>query len=80
MPRHTINHSYRSTRDGQTFGPWVQGDEIEVSAEDAEWLERDSPGLIVVTQATPKRDAEDAQRQAKEIPNRGLKGSRNRAI
>lgn len=70
---YTINHSYRSTRDGQTYGPWVAGDKVELSDADAEWLERDSPGVI----ATP--EPEPAERQAKSAPNRQQRATRNRA-
>lgn len=47
MPRFAVQHSYTARRDGQTFGPWVAGDEADLQPVDAEWVERDSPGTLV---------------------------------
>lgn len=65
MNRYTVNHSYRSRRDGQDFGPWSKGDEVELSDGDAEWVERDSPGTLA--------------RQADRVADRQHRGGRNRS-
>lgn len=71
MPRYTISHAYRSARDGVTFGPWVEGDEVELEEADAAWVERDSPGAL--TQPEP------VERQAEPKPNRQQRGTKNRS-
>ncbi len=72
MPRYTLAHSYSARRDGITFGPWQAGERVELEAEDAEWVERDSPGVFA---AEP---AEEPERQALPKPNRQARGGRNR--
>lgn len=58
MGRYVVNHTYRSYRDGQAYGPWSVGSEMELSAEDAAWVNRDSPGTLTpVGQA--RQDAEE---------------------
>jgi hypothetical protein len=44
--RYTIQHGYKAYRDGRQFGPWQAGDVVELAAEDAAWIERDSPGVF----------------------------------
>jgi hypothetical protein len=43
MPRYEILHDYRSGR----HGPWEQGAKIELTEEEAEWVNRDSVGTLV---------------------------------
>lgn len=70
--RYTINHAYRSFRDGQNFGPWEPGEQVELDDDVAAWLERDSPGLLT------EAEVKGAERQAKPAPNRQAKGGANR--
>lgn len=74
MPRYTVAHRYTSQRDGQTFGPWEPGDEVELEQADAEWVNRDSPGAL----ALPAPPAKAAPRQAAPAPDRQHRGSKNR--
>lgn len=46
MPRYVAQHRYGAKRDGQQFGPWVAGTEVDLSERDAEWVNRDSPGCL----------------------------------
>lgn len=71
MKTYTIGHAYRSTRDGVTYGPWAGGESVELDADTAEWLERDSPGVLCSPEPEPER-------QAKPAPNRQQKPARNR--
>lgn len=49
MDRYTVQHSYRAWRDGRLYGPWLDGETVELSAEDAAWVNRDSPGTLAPT-------------------------------
>lgn len=42
MPRYRIVHRYSSS----DFGPFDKGTEIELTPEEAAWLEHDSPGVL----------------------------------
>ncbi|UVS81840.1 SAP domain-containing protein [Actinokineospora sp. UTMC 2448] len=44
--RYTIQHPYKAYRDGRLFGPWDQGDVVDLDDADAAWIERDSPGVF----------------------------------
>lgn len=46
MTAFEVQHAYTARRDGQQFGPWVEGDHVELEPADAEWVERDSPGCL----------------------------------
>ena len=71
MARYTIAHAYRSSRDGVAFGPWEAGETVDLEDADAEWLERDSPGVLVPEPEAPTRQATaKADRQARPGRNR----------
>lgn len=38
--------NYEAFRDGRRFGPWAEGDVVQLDPADAEWIERDSPGVL----------------------------------
>lgn len=69
--RYQVQHPYFSRCDGQTFGPWVEGDEAELSAEVAEWVNRDSPGTLVPVVEKPAPKPAEA---AKDRQQRGGRG------
>lgn len=46
MPEFTVRHAYASNHNGRRFGPWAEGDVIDLDAVDAEWLNRDSEGVL----------------------------------
>lgn len=52
MPRYTVKKDYASERSDRaitTFGPWSEGDEVEIdSAEDADWVNRDAGDQVLV--------------------------------
>lgn len=48
MPTYKLNHAYESYRDGVRFGPWQAGEVVNLDVDDAEWVERDSPGALKV--------------------------------
>jgi hypothetical protein len=61
MPRYTVNHNYTAYRDGQSYGPWEAGTEVELTEPDAEWVNRDSPTTLTSVrkrQPAPARPAD----------------------
>jgi len=76
MDRFEVRHRYAAYRDGEQYGPWQPGDTVELSAEAAEWILRDSPGAISQVVVNANKPAE---RAAKPAANRQHKGGRNRA-
>ena len=67
MPRYKVQHAYAAYRDGSRVGPWEADLEVEVDAELAEWVERDSPGALAAV-----RDKPEAK------PNRQHSGAKSR--
>lgn len=54
MPRYTVTQDYSAERaagDVTLFGPWSAGDEVEIDASDAEWVNADSSGTLVPAKA-----------------------------
>lgn len=60
MARYRVMHRYASS----TFGPWVEGDHVELDAEEAAWVNHDSKGTLKLVdpqeQARQKREAQEA--------------------
>lgn len=46
MGTYEFQGSYEAFRDGRRFGPWVEGDVVQLDPADAEWIQRDSPGVL----------------------------------
>lgn len=67
MSRYTVNHAYSAFRDGVRFGPWSAGETVELSDFDAEWLLRDSPGVVTervtVRAKAPARNRQQVARK-----------------
>lgn len=64
MPRYVVQHSYHSSADGQQWGPWEEGQEIELDEDRAEWVERDSAGTlkpVAAKETKPKPPTADRQ-------------------
>lgn len=63
MPRYKVGHAYQAFRDGARVGPWEVDSEVELDAELAEWVERDSPGALVAIKdkAKPNRQHTSAK-------------------
>lgn len=47
MARYIVQARYGSRRDGQQYGPWAKGTEVDLSEADAAWVNRDCPGVLV---------------------------------
>lgn len=79
MSRFEVQHRYSSWRDGQRFGPWTKGDVIELSDDDAAWVNRDSEGALAPVES-PSIPVEDVPAPAEEPerPNRQHKSARTR--
>ena len=58
--RCVVQHNYAASRDGRRFGPWSEGDEVEVDEADVEWCNVDSPGVLKPI----KDDAKPAKKAA----------------
>lgn len=74
MKLYEIQHAYRSFCDGQHYGPWEKGEVVELDDETAEWLERDSPGVLKPAKAPAKSERAKpptADRQHRGGTNRG---------
>lgn len=94
MPQYVAGWRYHSTRDGQSFGLWLAGTVVDLSDEDAAWVNRDSHGVLtpyvepvpdpVATQPlppTPEPEPATAavpEREAKPTRDRMVRGGRNR--
>lgn len=76
MSRWVVNHPYWSWRDGQQWGPWVEGDVVDLADVDAEWVNRDSPGALVA-EGAPEPESAPA-RQQRPAANRQHRGGRTR--
>lgn len=66
MARYHVNHRYGSS----TFGPWIEGDHVELSPEEAKWVNHDSADTLSLVdpqkQAADKRAAqEETERRRK---------------
>lgn len=48
MTAYLVRHSYGASRDGRRFGPWVEGEVVDLDLADAEWVDRDSPGALAL--------------------------------
>lgn len=85
MQRYQVHHRYRSTLDGQTFGPWEPPDTVELSDVDAEWVNRDSPGCLSVVGASTSPAVEAVELtvavdgEAEAPKDRAHRGGRKRA-
>ena len=61
MPRYTVTRPYSADHNGRRFGPWSEGEAVDLDAVDAEWVNRDSPGVL----ASGEKKAPPAQAAAK---------------
>lgn len=82
MHSYDVQHRYAAYRDGRQIGPWVEGDRVELSTEDAQWVNRDSPGTLlaaggIVKAAAPAED--ESERQKPPGRNRQHRGGANRS-
>lgn len=68
--RYRVKHVYAATKDGTHYGPWTPGEVVELDAELAEWVNRDSPGVLV-----PAVDDQEqlAKREMPSTPDRQQK-------
>ena len=73
MAKHRVTQVYAAFRDGVHYGPWTPGEEVELTDELAEWVNRDAPGTLIPVQSEPEKPVE---REAKPAPDRAHKGTR----
>lgn len=73
MPRYVVSHVYAAYRDGVHYGPWTPGETVELEAELAEWVNRDSPDTL-----KPADDPTPVEREATPKPNRQAKSPKTR--
>lgn len=72
MARYRVEHRYASS----TYGPWTEGDHVELDPEQAEWVNHDSEGTLKLVdpqeQARVKREQqeEDERRRQAEADAR----------
>jgi hypothetical protein len=78
MGRYTVGQSYSSWRDGDQYGPWEAGTEIELDDADAAWVERDAPGTLTPVVAQPDPEKKPARSKAA-AANRQHRGGTNRS-
>jgi hypothetical protein len=83
--RYEVQHRYGSTRDGQQYGPWQAGETVELSDQDAAWVNRDSPGCLLAAGGIVEPGEELAvgedgpERQKPAGRNRQHRGGANRS-
>jgi len=60
MGRYIVKRRYSARGPRAQLGPWPIGVEVDMSTEDAEWVNRDSPGVLepVVVEPVEPGDAE----------------------
>ena len=52
--RYLVVHPYSAATAAGTFGPWQPGDEVNLDEADAEWVIRDSPGVLTLVEMDPR--------------------------
>ncbi len=75
MAVYTVAHKYRCTTDGRSYGPWVPGEKVDLTPVEAEWLERDSPGVL---EPLVRQEKQTANRQDRPTANRQLRSGKDR--
>lgn len=60
MAAYRVHHVYYSFRDGVHYGPWTPGEIVDLEPETAEWMNRDSEGVVelVVREQPPTPNRE----------------------
>lgn len=84
MPRFEVRHAYRSSRDGQQYGPWTAGETVELSDADADWVNRDSPGCLlaaggIIESPVLTASPDGPERMKPAAADRQHRGGRNRS-
>lgn len=55
--KYTVQHAYDAFTDGRRFGPWVDGDEVDLEEAEAAWVNRDSEGTLVAVKPTSTKSS-----------------------
>lgn len=61
MARYSVQHDYRSERDGELIGPWLKGEEIDLDENVAAFVEVDSPGALKPAKAAASTKGQAAK-------------------
>jgi hypothetical protein len=76
MPFYTVQHRYSARNGEQTFGPWEGGETVDLTEDEADWVNRDSAGCLeAATPDTPKKP----ERQQPKTADRQHRGGSNRS-
>lgn len=57
MSLYTLTRDYAAIRDGKRFGPWKAGEVVDLTDDDAAWVERDSLGALNKKSGTDHDDS-----------------------
>lgn len=61
MAQYEIQHRYASSTSGRTFGPWNEGDVVDLDAADAAWVLHDSPGSLRALDVPEEQEPSDPE-------------------
>lgn len=64
MPRYEVQWRYRSA----DYGPWEPGETVELPADEADWVNRDSPGVLRAPSPQEESQPEVEERAVEEPP------------
>lgn len=60
MAQYKVLQRYAASSDGKRYGPWVEGDTIDLDDDEAAWVNRDAPNTLAkpaAKKAPPKKAA-----------------------
>ena len=76
MAAYKVQRRYSSRRDELVFGPWEEGQTVDLAEADADWVNRDSAGCLeALTPDEPKK----AERQQPKTADRQHRSGSNRS-
>lgn len=91
MAEYVVGHAYAAFTDGRQLGPWVAGDVVDVSDQDATFVVADSPGALRPVgepkelpdpadepEQAPEDAAVDPDGEPEPVQNRAHRGGRKR--
>jgi len=80
MARYQVTGRYHSLRDGRSWGPWEPGTQVDLSREDAAWINRDAPGILTPLDEAPEPQQEEKPARSKRTTaDRRHRGAANRS-
>lgn len=71
MGAYRLTGHYFAVDNGERFGPWEEGEVVDLEPDRAEWINRDSPGVLVEqVVATRDKTDEDRAREAEDAESK----------